>query len=510
MTTRRRRLTLLVAILVPGVTAATTLSWFRRPVPARPPTAAHGSGGCAALNRLDLRDLQTLDPSQRSDRILLITLDTLRADHLSCYGYPRRTTPFIDSIAAEGVRFTRAFAPMATTAPSHASMFTGLYPLQHGVLKNGNRLSDDVGTLPEILASAGFETAGFVSTNRHFAAGNIHQGFRHFDEPAPEGLELQYRPAEQTLAEAQAWLAQTPPPQRLFLWIHLFDPHEPYVERPAHLDAATAGDNEAVAAWLDFVRQEHHVDLRPGRGHADGHADDRLCYDLYDAEIHYLDACLKAFFDQTAALGFEDFLTIIVADHGEGLRVHGWWGHGKDIYNEQVRIPLILRWPDRRFASRTVSTVVEANDLMPTILHAAGVDRRTIAEHRALPIEGTPLQGLLAGGAEAGAFGHAFIQRRQFSDVSRASWQYEDGAKYALVDADWKYIYRTTGTDELYHLATDFYEQQNLIDSDPAALRDLQPTLLDLISGLESSSGLGGELVDEQTIRQLRSLGYVQ
>ncbi|MHC4220645.1 MAG: sulfatase, partial [Planctomycetota bacterium] len=244
MTTRRRRLTLLAAIGVPGVIAAATLLWFRGPVPAGPPAADPGSGTRAVLNRLDLGDLQTPDPSQRSDRILLITLDTLRADHLSCYGYPRRTSPFIDSIAAEGVRFTRAFAPMATTVPSHASMLTGLYPLQHGVLKNGNRLSDDVGTLPEILASAGFETAGFVSTNRHFADGNLHQGFRHFDEPAPEGLELQYRCAEQTLDTARAWLAQTPPPPRLFLWIHLFDPHMPYVERQTHLDAATAGDNE--------------------------------------------------------------------------------------------------------------------------------------------------------------------------------------------------------------------------------------------------------------------------
>jgi arylsulfatase A-like enzyme len=274
MTTRKRQLTLLAAVLAPGVTAAAMLSWFRRPVAAWPPAPEPAAG--AVLNRLDLRDLQTPDPSQRSDRILLITLDTLRADHMSCYEYPRQTTPFIDSIAAEGVRFTRAFAPMSTTAPSHTSMLTGLYPLQHGVVKNGHRLSDDVGTLPEILASAGFETAGFVSTNRHFAAGNIHQGFAHFDEPAPEGLQLQYRPAGQTLAEARAWLAQTPPPQRLFLWIHLFDPHEPYVERPVHLDAVRAGDNEADEAWLEFVRREHHVVLRPGADYADGRPDDRL------------------------------------------------------------------------------------------------------------------------------------------------------------------------------------------------------------------------------------------
>ena len=527
MTRPRRQLALLAAILTPAVAAAATLSWFRGAVTAEPPEAGHGSGASAVLNRFDLTELRTPSRSQRSDHILLITLDTLRADHMSCYGYPRETTPFIDSIAAGGVRFTRAFAPMATTAPSHATMLTGLYPLQHTVVKNGNRLPDDVGTLPEILSAAGFETAGFVSTNVHFAVGNIDQGFGHFDEPAPEetrigpvggddSLDLHYRRAEQTLAGAQAWLEQAPPPKRLFLWIHLFDPHTPYVPRRAHFDAATAGDDEAVAAWLDFVRREHHVDLRPGPGmppgtaDADRRPDDRLGYDLYDAEIHYLDACLKAFFDRTAALGFEDFLTIIVADHGEGLDTHGWWGHGKHIYNEQVRIPLILRWPDGRFAGQVVDTVVEANDLMPTILQAAGVERRIVARHRALPIEGTPLQSLLAADAGAGGFGHAFIQRREFARDSSGSSNYERGEKFALVNADWKYIYRTAGADELYHLATDFYEQHNLIDSDPAEMRDLQATLLDLIDGLEAGTGLGREVVDAETIRKLRSLGYVQ
>jgi arylsulfatase A-like enzyme len=236
----------------------------------------------------------------------------------------------------------------------------------------------------------------------------------------------------------------------------------------------------------------------------------RSDHDLYDAEIHYLDAALKAFFDMTAALGFEDFLTIIVADHGEGLGDHGWWGHGKHIYNEQVRIPLILRWPDGRYAGRVVSTVVEANDLMPTILQAAGVDRRTIAEHRRLPIEGTPLQGLLDADAGAGAFGYAFIQRRKYAEGSSRSTNYDRGQKFALLNADWKYIYRTTGADELYHLATDFHEQHNLIDPGSAERDDLQETLLDLIVDLEAGAGLDSALVDEQAIRQLRSLGYVQ
>jgi arylsulfatase A-like enzyme len=522
-TTRSQRTVALVAaVLIPATAVALSASWIRQAVNAEP---RDHPGASAVLNRLDLAQLRTPASPMRTDHILLITLDTLRADRMSCYGYPRPTTPFMDSIAAEGVRFTRAYASMATTSPSHATLLTGLYPLQHMVFKNGNRLSDDVGTLPEILSSAGFETAGFVSTNMHFAVGNIDQGFGHFNEPTraetwlgPVGgetsLEVNYRPAAQTLARARVWLEHTPPPQRLFMWIHLFDAHTPYLARQEHLDAVTAPDGGTPGAWLEFVRREHHIDVQHGPGMRPDTEDQRpnikLGHDLYDSEIRYLDTALQAFFDETRALGIEDFLTIIVADHGEGLGAHEWWGHGKHIYNEQVRIPLILRWPDGRYAGRSVPTVVELNDLMPTILQAAGVDRRTIAEHRRLPIEGTPLQGLLDGDDHAGAFGYAFIQRRRFAEETAEPTEFEPGERFALLTSDWKYIYWTAGADQLYHLATDFYEQHNLIDSDPAGMADLQTTLLDLIDSLEASTGLGSELVDEETIRKLRSLGYVQ
>jgi arylsulfatase A-like enzyme len=522
----RRKITLLAAVLIPAVAAVLTAASLRRAAaPAGPQDDARAS---AVLNRLDLTQFATTAPSQRFDHILLITLDTLRADHMSCYGYPRETTPFMDAIAAEGVRFTRAFAPMATTSPAHATILTGLYPLQHKVLKNGNRLSDDVGTLPEILSAAGYETAGFVSTNMHFAVANLNQGFGHFDEPTRKEtwfgpvddgkmLKLEYRHAEPTLARAREWLASAPRPRRLFIWIHLFDPHTPYVPRREHLDSATTGDPEALAAWLDFSHGEHDPSVEPAT-ETSTDADDtdhrgktRLGTDLYDAEIRYLDASLKAFFDETEALGIDEFLTIIVADHGEGLNTHGWWGHGKQIYNEQVRVPLIMRWPDGRHAGRIVPAVVELNDLMPTILRAAGVDRRTIATSRRLPIEGTPLQPLLNGDDRARAFGYAFIQRRTFAQETSTPVEYEPGERFALLTGDWKYIYWTAGQDELYHLATDFSERHNLIESDPADTAGaLQATLLDLIDELEASTGLDSGIVDEETIRKLRSLGYVQ
>lgn len=129
------------------------------------------------------------------DRIILITIDTLRADHLGCYGYPRDTSPFIDSLAKRGILFQKALCPMATTSPSHVSIFTSLYPIQHNVLKNGHKLSDEFVTLAELLREINYKTAGIVSTGAHFKPGNIDQGFEYFNN-MPEEYQGKYRVAE--------------------------------------------------------------------------------------------------------------------------------------------------------------------------------------------------------------------------------------------------------------------------------------------------------------------------
>ena len=145
-----------------------------------------------------------------------------------------------------------------------------------------------------------------------------------------------------------------------------------------------------------------------------------------------------------------------------------------------------------------------------TILKAAGISRETIARNRRLPIEGTPLQHLLEGGGDPDEFGYAFVQRRAFNRLGEQESNYESGEKYALLQAEWKYIYRTTASDELYHLKSDFYEQRNLIESKVSAKVYLKSSLYDLISHLQSTALFDEELVDEETIKALKSLGYVQ
>ncbi len=168
-------------------------------------------------------------PSEwRPHTIVLVTIDTLRADHLGCYGYTRTTSPFIDVLAFQGVLFELGFAASSTTVPSHASLLTGLYPSQHGVRRNGHKLPETAPLLTEALAEHGYETAGFVSTNGHFAASGIDRGFSHFDEPGQGGSAKAARSAERTVAFAGDWLRARRSAAPLFLWVHVFDPHSPY------------------------------------------------------------------------------------------------------------------------------------------------------------------------------------------------------------------------------------------------------------------------------------------
>ena len=155
--------------------------------------------------------------------IVLITIDTLRADHLPMYGYPRDTSPFLAELAAEGVVFESAYSNIATTAPAHASIFTSLYPTQHGVTRNGKVLDEVVETLAERLVGAGYTTVAVASTNRHFLKAGIMRGFTHTDEPDVEP----YRPAAESVDVAIGKLAELGDVP-VFLWLHLFDPHSPY------------------------------------------------------------------------------------------------------------------------------------------------------------------------------------------------------------------------------------------------------------------------------------------
>jgi len=226
--------------------------------------------------------------------VILITIDTLRADHLGCYGYPRQTSPFIDKLARDGILFRRAFASMPTTAPSHASIFTSLYPLQHKVLKNSHILNDSFLTLAELLSAMNYQTAAFVSavpvSRSNLSQGtNLSQGFDVFDGRTKKankkglyrwankiglyrwankkGLYRRankkglYRKAKGTVDAAIKWLDERRSTDRFFLWIHLFDPHLPRNPPESFLGTFRNQPTKDRDSFVRFLLEEHHTDF---------------------------------------------------------------------------------------------------------------------------------------------------------------------------------------------------------------------------------------------------------
>lgn len=443
-------------------------------------------------------------------RIVLISIDTLRADHLGAYGYPRPVSPFIDSLASRGVVFERAHASMATTTPSHATMFTGLHPIQHGVLRNGRRVSDDARTLAEHLTERGYRTAGFSSTRSHFGRTNLAQGFGHFDEVSPE--DGHRRGADATVDAALAWLADPAVDDPLFLFVHLYDVHHPW-EPP---DA----DREQAAIWPAGSGPEYwsQVQFIPPDFYPEGPERLHRSLDAYDGEIHFVDRQLRRIEQALAARPDAPTLWIVTADHGEGLGNHDWLFHGKHIYQEQIRVPLIVHASDGRFPSRRVRDVVGHVDLFPTLLELVPP---AAPAQSADPVPDRPGRSLVPAllGTDAGSV-QAFAQRRQFdpdpvSDARAARGElpsdhrYEPGETYALVVDDWKLIHRTRGADELFDLAADPYETDNRIEREPERARELMQELRRQLDRFDSQRAQPAEPVDPETAESLEALGYL-
>ena len=446
-------------------------------------------------------------PTGPYTRIVLVTLDTLRADHLGAYGYPRDTSPFFDELAAGGVLFERAYAATSVTSPSHASIFTSLYPIQHGVRRNGEKLHEKFVTLAELLRQRGFATAGFVSTDTHFEKTKLDRGFTAFDEPRlPPGQV--YRSATGTVNAALRWLEDDAGEGPFFLFVHLFDAHLPRRAPAEHRAAVAPGSPEEKRDLVRYLVDVQRVDL--GAFHK-GSAGVVKVHTDYGAEIHYADAELRRLYDRMTELGLAaGTLWVVTADHGEGLGNHGYRHHGRHIYDEQVRVPLLFYAGQPPLASRRVSDVVEQVDIMPTLAAFAGIDASALASLG--PLQGRSLLPLLEGRAGIDPRA-AFVQRRSYTNSDRAftlaAADFELGSKYGWIGPRWKYIHRTIGADELYDLAGDPYETRNLVQSHAGEAERLKAALLERVRTLRSGGEPTAEPVDRETLEKLKALGYV-
>jgi len=427
----------------------------------------------------------------RRPDVVVITLDTTRADHLGLYGYFRDTSPVLDALGAESLVFERHIVSIATTLPSHTSLFTGTDPLEHGVLANlkagGTRLtpSPSLRTFAEYLRANGYRTGAFVGATPLKRGCGLEQGFETFDQPL--GAE---RHAEETNDQALAWMGSIPLHEPMLLWVHYFDPHGPY-QPPAPLDRMFATDAalERHLAETDASPLTH----RRSGGRA---VETRDAVNGYDGEIRYMDQQIGRLLDGLRQRGRWDSAVILVfGDHGESLGQHGEAGHGQ-IWGEQLHAPLLMRIPG--IAPARVATVISTVDVLPTLL--ARLD--------------------LPGAAE-------WLQQSSGSDVlaptaslrpalSRSSLRREslgEREEVALTGRHWKLVRDEAGNQRLYDLERDPYELHPL-DAGPAAVRrqltsELAARLVEIESRASALRPGTSESLPREILEQLEQLGYV-
>ncbi len=491
-------------LLAPVPVAQVPFTAGRGPWPDRERRASRALLGSALLWLLPLVGCSEEDRQQagREHNVVLVTLDTTRADFFSSYGYPRETTPHFDALAADGALFEQCISVAAVTPVSHASILTGLYPHQHGLrvmfAEGGFRISDHVETLPERLQRAGYRTGAFLSSYPVTEVFGFDRGFETFDWPALPPAEQrvekgefagwdnkQQRRSDTTTERALAWLADEERGDAPFLmWIHYWDPH---------------GGTEQPARDLleEFVPEFLAPDFDPKTGVSN----DQLRR-YYAAQIKMVDrqfGKLMAALDEQGLA--DDTIVVVVSDHGEGLGDHDWHAH-RVLYQEQIRLPLLVRAPGVP-AGRRIAPLVRSIDIVPTVLE--------LLDLAAPPMEGKSLVGLMQGRAEErGRSAYAEQLNQLDANASMLKRRPNDDFVHVLMDRDWKLIYRPTnpGLSELYDLAADPRELRNLWGRGAAAqavlVRDLEA-----LSAFRTEPFPPSEDGSAPDVAALRELGYL-
>ncbi len=429
--------------------------FLRRGPGDRPAETAVGAAGLTAIRN-----------------VLLVSIDTCRADRLSCYGYKRGTTPNIDALAREGALFKTALTPVPITTPAHCSMLTGTYPPTHGVhLNSFDRLAGSNVTLATVLRQAGYQTAAFVGAFPLECRFGLNQGFETYDGRFnAEGKKefFSRRTGEEVSRPAMAWLgehAQKP----FFLFLHYYDAHRPYAPHPP-----------VTSPYMN---------------------------DPYAGEIAYIDNCIGRVLERLRTLGvYDNTLVIVTGDHGEGLGEHGEDTHSYFVYQGTLHVPLVVRAPGcpKGIAVEQNASLV---DIVPTVLGLVGL--KVPAR-----VEGVDLRAALEGGGEEGK-GEREKGRKGEGEEPRAVYAesleaatYGCSPLHAIVEGPWKYILAPRA--ELYNLAEDPGEATNLAAKAPQVAQRLRGRLEAMLKELEAAATRHGPATaDAETERVLGTLGYV-
>ncbi len=396
-------------------------------------------------------------PNPQSN-VLLITLDTTRADRLGCSGYAAARTPNLDGLAESGVRFENAYSPVPLTLPAHCTILSGLYPLAHKVRNNGNySLPGQVATLAEMLGRRGYQTSAFVSSFVLDSRFGLDRGFSVYDDDFASGGAKTYqseRNAAAVFASFSRWLAGRSP-GRFFSWVHFFDPHAPY-DPPEPFRTRFAGN-------------------------------------LYDGEIAYMDHYIGeiiALLKEKNLL--ENTMVVVAGDHGEAFGEHGEFGHQVFCYEENLRVPLIISARGRLPENMRLRQTACLTDILPTIL-----------EFLQAPLP-TSLQGqsLLPAMRKT-----AFTAKDLYLESRFAFEAFHCAPVQGIIQKNFKYL--DLPRPELYDLLRDPGERENLVSASAALGRKMKTALNDLARRLAGGDLPSGRRLTDEERNTLASLGYI-
>jgi len=465
--------------------------------------------------------------------VLLVTLDTTRADHIGSYGYDRDTSPAIDAVAADAALFSQAYSVIPLTTPAHVSIMTGLHPLKHGIYRNSQFIPEELVTLAELLDGRGYDTGAFVSAIVLSGRSRIDDGFDVYsDVPesprgAPGEPRSRMREADETVDSALGWLSRHHE-QPFFLWVHLYEPHLPYIPP----DAYGRRFDPAFDAYKMTIEERLKSGEIPGPGPQDRELPPQLrrrgmgfpralppaevagMRHAYDGEIAYADAQLSRVLDflKREQL-YENTVVVVMGDHGEMLyEKRQYFGHHHFMYEGSLKVPLILRFPG--VAARRIDQRITIVDVLPTLLDALEIEN-------ASPMDGTSFWPLIREGKQVDGRPYEVLvshSRRSGPGPGPGPGPGSpDGAIFdpaAALKDRWKLVMTSPGdqpqaTFELYDLRSDPGELKNLYDAERETpiVRELRELLS---SALEATQGrIRHEPLDAATEERLRSLGYL-
>jgi arylsulfatase A-like enzyme len=465
--------------------------------------------------------------------VLMIVMDTTRADHLSCYGHPAATTPNIDRLAQEGVLFEQATSTAPWTLPSHGTLFTGLYPSQHGARWSRHQLDGQLTTLAEVLQQEGYQTAGFSNNGWISRALNFDQGFdEFFDFQASwrggwvagrmalvqlldrvPGMKAKKRlrdaGATRTNHAIAQWFARDHDAARpFFIFINYLEPHFEYRPPERFRQRFISPEQEQQRRKLDIEAMRQlapPVRFEPPMR--------ELLTNLYDGELAYLDSRIGELMDGLRARGLLDnTLVIVTSDHGESIGDHDIFEHQFCIYETLVHVPLVMRYPATLPAGQRVDARASLIDIVPTVLTAAGVPVSAMG----IDLPGQDLVGLATSPQERKnpivveyeaplPMLERFHQRRQDVDEHYFTRHFK-----GLYQGPYKFIESSDGGRELYDLRADPKEATNLAESVPEVAGRMEQDLEQYVESLPMPQRDQVRSMSEDVRQELRSLGYVQ